>query len=366
MSIHQWAPRVAVVPEGGAALSFLLDTGSGLTIRSQTASTGVKPLSFASLGLQVTGFPVAMLDLFRGKSPCQVGPPGGILGGDFLRWFRLRLDYPSSLATLFPADSAPPAANGLLASLPLSLVGGGEVSLPGGGGSAMLPDAWPVVRGVEVEGLAMEALLDTGASFCLVSPGLLKELGGSGRPGACCQTLVMAGGQERARFTRLRKVRLGKQSVESLPVLVLDRQGFWDDLALAAGRKIKMVLGGSLLRRFRVDIDYGRRSLYLAHSTKAFAADGDEFNFPGFSFCRAAGQNAMVVLDVYKGSAAAKLGIKGGELITRVEGVAVDKRTAAEVLAQLRKLSLGSEVSLTIEAKGERKVKMELLLPEYK
>ncbi len=368
VTMSGWTPRVTFTLAGGAASAFVLDTGAALTVRhGPNIAPGRGPLSFTTFGLKVSDFPVATWNLFPYKSPCEAGLPGGVLGGDFLGWFRLQIDYPAKRASLSTKVAAAPASQDVLATVTLNMAGEGAVTLPGGAGEADLPRVWPIVPGVEVEGTAVNALLDTGASFSLVDPMLIKALDASAtaRPAACCQSLHMAGGQKSAVLTRIKRLKVGAVEVTSHAAAVLDSGAFWSELSAAAGRKVQLIIGGTLLRRYRVSLDYPARKLQLVKPSAPFVANPDEFLLPGFTFCRAAGQDAMVVLDVFQRFDAANLGVSTGDLFTHVGGKEVGKRTEAQVLEQLRAVKTGQRVDVKFKDGGTRKVKMEQLLKEY-
>ena len=111
-------------------------------------------------------------------------------------------------------------------------------------------------------------------------------------------------------------------------------------------------------------MDFPARTLRLA--TQPDSSASTEFFTPGFSFCRAANADALVVLDVFSGSEAAKQGIKPGDRVLSVEGKPVGSRSASEVRLELEKLAVGAQVKMTFKGGVTKNVRMEQLLPQYK
>ena len=363
------APRVKVSVDDGAPLWFLLDTGAAMTVLASPGAQGVRQVKLEAGGLSFPGVQVASLDIYPWASPCDTGHPAGLLGGDLLRWFRLGLDYPGGSGSWTETGGAPLYA--ATTTLPLTLVGGGIAALPGGAGEVRLLDNLPFLAApsVKVEGRGVAALVDTGATFTLVNPSLLRALAAKGRPRSCCFGVTLAGRTSAvsAHLVRLKQVQVGKaEAAPSLPALELDDARFWSDLAAATGAQVELIIGGTFLRAFRVSMDYPARTMSLSKWPFSHDPDPREFVYPGFSFCRAAGEDALVVLDVFAGSEAGKVGIKSGDRIIEIADKQVGKRTAAQIKADLDRTVIDGEVKVSLKGGVQKKVRMEQLLPEYK
>lgn len=367
MQVVEARPWLTVEVGGGPQQKFLLDTGALMTAQATSGAVGVRRRSLKVFGLNFAGVEIADLDLFSGGSPCDAGTPAGLLGGDILRWFRVILNYQGKLATIQSTGGVGIKAPEV--TVAMTLAGGGAALLPGGGGVEVnLHDALPLLSGgtAKVEGRDVTALLDTGATFNLINPSLLKELPQGGRPRACCWRVELAGRKTalQAHLTRLKQLGVGDVKLASVPALELDDARFWSDLAATTGREVGLILGGSFFRLFKVDMDFPARTLRLA--TQPDSSASTEFFTPGFSFCRAANADALVVLDVFSGSEAAKQGIKPGDRVLSVEGKPVGSRSASEVRLELEKLAVGAQVKMTFKGGVTKNVRMEQLLPQYK
>lgn len=368
MSVVDTRPWVDVKMGGGPEQGFLLDTGAMMTARSTSGAVGIQPVNLKVFGLTFLQLKVAALNIFPLSTPCKTAAPAGLVGGDILRWFRVILTYPARLAEI--QNSGGEGIKAPDATVPLMLAGGGVAVLPGGAGETVnLHDALPLLANgnLKVEGRSVTALLDTGATFSLIKPSLLQTLGGSGRPDACCFSVNLAGRAPiLARLTRLKTIQVGGAETRSEAALVLADTRFWSDLAASLGREVELILGGSYLRQFKVDMDYPARTLRLGKLPPYWDVEWSEFTYPGFTFCRSASEDALAVLDVFTGTEADKAGIKSGGLIIAVNGKLVGSQTAADIRASLRKVNIGAQVTVTLKGGAIKKVRMEQLLPEYK
>ena len=94
-------------------------------------------------------------------------------------------------------------------------------------------------------------LLDTGASYCVIAPGLARELALA--PTGSFATVQTANGAVRAPVVRLRVVELGGTRAHDVQAIVHD----------AVGPQLDGVLGLNFLNRFRYAVDPKRRVLEL-------------------------------------------------------------------------------------------------------
>jgi len=94
-------------------------------------------------------------------------------------------------------------------------------------------------------------LVDTGASYCVIAPGLARELAVS--PTGSFATVQTANGAVRAPVVRLRVVELGETRARDVQAIVHD----------AVGPQLDGIIGLNLLNRYRYAIDPQRRTLEL-------------------------------------------------------------------------------------------------------
>jgi len=164
----------------------------------------------------------------------------GDVGYNFLKHFRVTVDYPSSVLRLErPGEGGPaggePVEFRLAPIKPLLLV---PVSINGRG--------------------PYQFALDTGSSMTSISPDLVKELGMSSSSAG--GSGLGAGGALEVSFARVKTFALGGHAVSDLDVAV---PAFFPMLSQAAGARLDGGLGYNFLRRFRVTLDYPGRAVHL-------------------------------------------------------------------------------------------------------
>jgi clan AA aspartic protease (TIGR02281 family) len=94
-------------------------------------------------------------------------------------------------------------------------------------------------------------LLDTGASYCVITPGLARELALS--PTGSFATVLTANGQVKAPVVRLRSLELNGTRAHDVQAIVHD----------AVGPRLDGVIGLNFLNRYRYAVDPQRRELEL-------------------------------------------------------------------------------------------------------
>jgi predicted aspartyl protease len=373
LDLDGWVPVVQTKVNGGGSFTALVDTGSPLTAFSPAALPGSSPgeadLRVEAFGLVFPDFRSVVVELFEDSDLCQPARPMGLFGGDLLRGFRLGLDYRGEQVFLFDSDISEPGPVGkdteAAVEVPISVAGGGIAKLGGLPSPVTVGATRVLVADAQVEGTGRSAIVDTGASLTVLSSKLFDALGGAGRPVLCCESVATLYGIQNARITRLKELRLGQAVVKNLPVLIWDNQAFFESISSEVGRDVSMLIGGSFLRRFAVEVDYRDEQLLLQRYRNQDHVDKDEFVGPGFTLCRAKqAAEGVVVVDVYKGSSAEKAGVKSGEHLIMVDGQAIAGMTLEEVRALLARPE-GTTVNLIFAGYVKRSVTVERLLKDY-
>lgn len=373
LELDGWVPVVQTRVNGGSPFTALVDTGSPLTAFSPAALPGVSKgevaLRVEAFGLAFPDLRSVVVELFEESDLCQPARPRGLVGGDLLRGFRLGLDYRGERIFLFDGDvpDATPVGEDTDAAVevPVRVAGGGAAKLEGLASPVNVGATRVLVAEAEVEGARRAAVVDTGASLTVLSSKLFDALGGADRPVLCCESVATLYGIQDARITRLKELRLGQAAVRNLPVLIWDNQAFFDSISAEVGREVSMLIGGSFLRRFAVEIDYREGQLLLHRYREQDHVDADEFVGPGFTLCQAKqAAEGMVVVDVYQGSSAEKAGVKRGENLIMVDGQAIAGKTLAEIHALLDKPQ-GTTLDLIFAGYVKRSVTVERLLSDY-
>jgi hypothetical protein len=324
-------------------LSFVLDTGANLAlVRSDTAKelglslTGNANAMGAGAGQQagqlVRGARWSLIGLENFSQPVELSFPfpglpsglgqnvDGIVGGQFIKEFVVELDYQARIMTLH--DRGKFTYSGKGTTLPLEF------------NSDYHPVLKATVTPLGGKPIEQTFTLDTGSGGALIlhSPfvnqhQLLAEesktipaIGGVG-----------AGGRTVGRVGRVASLQIGPYTFKNVTTTFSqDQAGAFANSSLAGN------IGAQIARRFRVFLDYGRKRIILEPSP----IFDDPFEGPttGLSV-RAEGANyrTFVVRVVLEDSPATEAGLRVGDVITSVNGVAAEKFTLPLLLEAIQK-----------------------------
>jgi hypothetical protein len=252
----------------------------------------------------------------------------GLLGYEFAKRAVLTVDYAAGTLTFTRPDKfQPPAAE----PVPFKF-----------------EEHTPIVD-ASIDGIPGEFEIDTGARSALTVMRNFAEANRLVAKYGATRTATVGygvGGPSRALLARAGTLAIGKVTLNA-PVteLVMDEHG-----AAAAARTAGNI-GGDLLKRFTLTLDYGHQRLWLVPN--ALAAQPDVFDRSGLWIARAK-DGTIAIADVAADSAAAKAGLTADDVI-----VAVDGTPASTIeLSQLRdrfKAAPGTTLALTVKGKtGER------------
>ncbi|HDS1146611.1 MULTISPECIES: aspartyl protease family protein [Stenotrophomonas] len=226
--------------------------------------------------------------------------------------------------------------------------------------AVMLPfeqdDRAPVLNG-ELDGIPLRLWLDTGSrnSLSLSSPfvrahGLLEKYQAS-------EEAVLGwglGGPGRARPARLGVLRMGSIEVTGL----VGDLSTTDKGALALA-DYGAILGGGVLRRFSMGIDYDAKRLYLVPNAESTQADA----FDRSGLWLQAEHDALRVADVAPSSAGARAGLRRDDRIVMISGEPIATRMLADWRALLRERPVGTRVGIRYLRDGQQ-VDTELVLAD--
>jgi len=217
-------------------------------------------------------------------------------------------------------------------------------------------DRAPVLNG-ELDGILLRLWLDTGSrnSLSLSSPfvrthGLLEKYHAS-------EEAVLGwglGGPGRARPARLGVLRMGYIKVTGL----VGDLSSTDKGALALA-DYGAILGGGVLRRFSMGIDYDAKRLYLVPNAESTQADA----FDRSGLWLQAEDSALRVADVAPTSAGARAGLRRDDRIVMISGEPIATRKLADWRALLRERPVGTRVGIRYLRDG-RQVDTELVLAD--
>lgn len=254
-------------------------------------------------------------------------PIDGIIGFELFQRFAVTIDYPARRLVVTDADKleVPSSAQ----RVPFTLV-----------------ERIPVVAG-EVDGLPARLSIDTGSrvSITATAPFARKhDLAARWSARFTAVTGWGVGGAVRSQPVRVPQVRLG-------PVVLRDVPGdlFVGDKGALIDTRFDANVGGGLLSRFAVTFDYAARVMYLVPGPQAEARGG--YDRSGL-FLRRRGDSVEVV-SVVPGSGADRAGVREGDRVLAIDGVAIGARHLSQWRRELVEGAVGARRVLAIERAGE-------------
>jgi hypothetical protein len=321
-------PYAEVKINGRGPFGFLVDTGSmnspfarelteqmGLD-RPPSPKTGQPTEVGLAEGVSVQ-IPSSFAS-FAGLSALPGRTIYGDVGYNVLKGFVVEIDYEHGVITLF--DPAKFRYSGTAVPIPFELVMGYDPQFEG----ELSVDDGPPIQA--------KFTLDTGAGGTVVSVPLVKTNDMLRRvkqqvPLPSSKALVdgVNGLVYEAITGRIKSVTFGKYTLKR-PLVALSRD---TDTVFAEGM-LGVNLGGNVLRRFNVFIDYPRQRLILepnGHFDEPFAADASGLVLT----TEGANYKTIVVHGVVTGSPADEGGMKDGDVITAIDGKSTDGYALYEI-----------------------------------
>ena len=337
--------RVSV--NGSRPLRFIFDTGASVSVinselitelklkvegqASGTATGGaiqvglVNGVSLKVAGAEVANQIVATMSL--DKMPCVEFD--GVIGYDFINQFIVEIDYPKSLINLYNPRTYVYSGQGKIVPL---LIAGRRIPL--------------AVANIFLEGgrsVVGQLEIDTGgdSAFVIDSPfvkkhGLMRSLSTSLKG-----TGVGAGGEQKRVVGRVKRVQLGPFTLDK-PVVNLEE----DTEDSRDGKEGDGIVGGEVLRRFKVILDYAHQRMIL--EPNAGFKEPYEVGMSGIGF-GSSEEDCKVskVQEVEPNSPASAAGLQVGDIITAIDNRAINDIPSND-FEQLWKQN-GKEIRLTIK-----------------
>ena len=345
---------VITVCRGDRPLSFVLDTGAPFSIidlslakdlgietgqsfsgrgagRGSIAAASVRRDSARIAGTDIV-VPFSQAMDFRALNAVGRLKIDGILGADFIERFVLGLDYRDSVFRVYDRSTFAYADTGAVVPFTMSR------------GFIFVDGELGLLDGTKIPG---RFVVDVGASGSLalakpfVDANRLRERAG---PTIRRETGRGVGGVVIADVGRAQTFSIGGATLQH-PIITLtgDSAGVLSGSSLGDGN-----IGGDILRRYTVVLDYARKRLIFerhAGSDEPFESD-----MTGLSMLPAVGGTGLVVQSVVPGSAAADVGIVAGDTV-----VAIDNSPATLVqfdAVRPRMLRDGQRLTFTVRRKG--------------
>lgn len=244
----------------------------------------------------------------------------GLVGYEMFRRFGVTIDYAGGVLTLSePAKFSPPA---------------GAHALP-----FEQAERIPIVAGT-LDSLPIRASIDTGSrvSLTLHAP-FAREHGLVAKYHADIESVVGwgVGGPSRGRPARFGRLALGGFAVDGIAGDI-----YTGDKGSFASPDLSANIGGGVLKRFTVALDYSSKRMYLAPNEHFSVPDA--FDRSGLWLMGAG--TALRVVDVAAGSAAAKAGLQVEDRITRIGGEDIAAHGLSDWRARLRELPAGTRLEV--------------------
>jgi hypothetical protein len=345
---------VDVKVNGKGPFPFLLDTGGHAIVTPAT----LKALGLSSTGLSTSGgsgekmvtngyaridrFDVGGAALTRQTvatldfSPLAVEgiQLGGMLGLEFMERFVVRIDYGRRTITIMNPKT----------------FGRAEKKASGTAIPFTFYEHMPQIKGT-FDGKAAVLDIDTGSrsDVTMTSPFVERWSLREAYPNAILATEGWGvGGPARAYLVRAHSMKLGPVDVPG-PIAGLStaKNGAMSD------RTYDGNVGSGLLKRFVVTFDYGDRMLFLKPATQI---DGDtsQFDRSGMWLNQASG--GLEVMDLVKGGPADEAGLRIGDIVTKIDGTALDMRSLSEVRSSLKTAQVGRPLTIDYLRAGRSSV----------
>jgi len=312
---------------GLKALGHTVGTGSaGTATATIFKGTSLKLQSLEATNLTVYGLPIDFLSAPLGRKI------NGVIGNDILRQLVFELDYAAEVINFYEPESYQYSGTGNV--IPITFAG----EYPFVRARVTL-DGRPGIEGTfEIDSGSTGAItfntpfVDRNRLLHSLSKSTQSRLGG-------------VGGSAAAFSGRLKSMSMGSFQLENL-VARFSRARRGDD----ASAKYDGLIGGDILRRFKVVFDYSRRRMMLEPNS-AFS-EPYESDMSGLDLVTEGDDFSVVVVnEVEKGSPAAEAGIQEADTITAIDAHAIKDFT----ITQIRRMFMQNGKTYLISLKRDQK-----------
>ena len=340
---------------GSKPLWFLLDTGAEMSVVDSTVAAAVGLTSTGSATARGSGEGTMKAGFAQGVTlavgrtvatgqtlvtlPLDALEPidgrtiDGILGHDFIAAFVVTIDYAQRRVSFRDPSRYDTASIRGGERVPIEIEGG----IPRIKGTVDVPGA-PAVEGLFTLDTGSRTALSFNSPFVQANPAV-KRLADASLDAPYGFGI---GGATKTRVGRINAFRIGGVRFER-PVI-----GFsFDSKGVDATSTIAGNIGGELMRRFRVTLDYGRKVMVLEPNT----AVAEPFRYDAFGALLSLDGEAFLVRRVVDRSAASAAGVRENDRIVAVDGVPAARLTLEAV--RQRFLEAGKTVVLRVERDGK-------------
>jgi hypothetical protein len=339
---------------GGKPLLFIFDTGGHSLLTTETskelriAAEGAETMTGGGSGLiqggitrvaslsvggaTITDQPVTVTDF--GSTATEGIDVKGMVGYEFFARFVTRFDYGAHTITFIDKNHFDPKDAGT----PVPMV---------------LYSQLPQVTG-SYDGIPALFCIDTGSRMPLLLTGpfvAAHNLRAQASNGVEAMTGWGVGGPSRSFVTRGGELKLGDVTIEHpLTMMSLDTGGS------AAAEAFPNNIGGGVLKRFVVTLDYDHYTMYLKPVSPP-VADLDTFDRSGIWIN--GDPQGFKIVEVSKGTPAEAAGLKAGDIIVAVDGKPATGIALYDLRQRLRDDAPGTIVKFSLKG-GARDVSVTL------
>ena len=267
-----------------------------------TGST-VRDASLSVVGLEGNTQPVVMALPLDRLQPRFGHDIDGIIGGDFIKQFVVEIDYAAHVLRFYDKDKFTYAGSG--ESIPMRLNSGGHPIID----AEVTVMGRPAIKGKFVIDIGSGGALALHAPFVaqehlpLADQKTIRAIGGGG-----------TGGKVTGRMGRISELRIGKFQIADTPTLFSEDKG-----GAFASRELQGNIGGQILTKFKVFLDYARDRIILEPN-----ASLRDLIAPASSGLRLIAEGAdyrtFRVEELLEDSPAVEAGLQMGDLVLAVDG----------------------------------------------
>ncbi|HEY2032886.1 MAG TPA: PDZ domain-containing protein [Rhizomicrobium sp.] len=267
---------------------------------------------------------------FGAMAPVEGVDMPGMVGFETFRRFVTRIDYGAHTITLIRPDTFDPKTAGT------------PVHIAFNGNTIEAPAIYDGVQGTFTIDTGNRAALDLNGPFVASHPQFAKY---NSAPDVVTGWGV--GGRTTSRVIRGSTLVLGGQTIDGAVVqLATTKKGADADPSMSGN------IGGGILKRFVVTLDYEHSTMYLKPVTQT-VADLDMFDRSGMWLNQTDG--GYVVVDVTAGGPSAQGGLQVNDQIVAVDGKPATSIPVYAMRERLRDEAPGTVVKFTVKRGGETK-----------
>ena len=342
-SVNNSEPLWFLLDTGATASYFDAERAKALGLAGQDNSIKGATLNFSGVKLLNQNFSIQRLGFWTYDGHAV----DGLLGYDFINRFVIEIDYINKIISLHKPKGYKYSGSGEI--IPLTLLeddSGGKVPLVR---VKITQQGRAAIEGKFIADTAVRSAISFNTPF-----------------GETNKLLQFAQKTIQAPLGGGAMVRESKQPVGRVPNVQLGRFTFKNPIAIffqdkkgvIASPEFDGVIGGEILRRFKVIYDYSRQQMIL--ESNRYISEPEEYDMSGMLLIVEAGDfKTFKVKQIIEGSAATMAGLREGDIISAVDGKSASNLTLEQVRQMFKQK--GRSYRLTVE-RGEQNIQIKIKL----